>query len=179
MTVFALFGALSLLLGCTGATAATEDSPSLPARQPQTPATEPLVSGFRLACDARHWRAGFALAAPARVSGRLQRRVGERWTMTRPIAPKTLAAGAHAVELGRLVGARSYRVRLEFSAGPALNSTVSRTFRATCTDRSATPLPLSDQPGPSLPLGGVSRPGDGSGDSSTGSTGPGTTGAGP
>jgi len=175
-----LSGGLSALLGCSGGMASTDKAPIPHASQPGAPATEPLVAGFRLACDARTWRATFALGARTRVSGRLQRRSGSRWTMTRTILPRTLSAGRHAVELGRLAPARSYHLRFLFWSGSNRQLTLNRDFRATCDGRFGTPLPLPEHPEPSIPVGsGGPGGGNGSGESSTGSTGPGTTGAGP
>jgi hypothetical protein len=174
-----LSGGLSALLGCSGGMASTDKAPIPHASQPSAPATEPVVAGFRLTCDARTWRAAFALGARTRVSGRVQRRSGSRWTVTRTILPRTLSAGRQVVELGRLAPLRSYHLRFLFWRSPERQLTLNRKFRATCDGRFATPLPLPEHPEPSLPVGSGGPAGDGSGESSTGSKGSGTTGAGP
>lgn len=68
------------------------------------------------------------LSEAATAEGVLQRRVRSRFTTVRTIGPRSLAAGAQAVPLGRIARAGRYRVVLQLDDAAGNTSTVTKAF---------------------------------------------------
>ncbi len=139
-------------VGVLAGLACGRSQPSAPASTAVVgpPGPGPLVGALGFSCDRAHWRVGFTLSAPARISADLERRSGGRWTFVRRLGslraadgPQTLDVGTHPAGL--------YRASVLFTSG---RTEVTRTilFRAGCTNP---PPPLTT---PTLPGGTSTLP---------------------
>jgi hypothetical protein len=142
----------SLVSGGFAASYADADNPPLP--PPSTTAGSAMslpgdfVSNLVVICNSAYWRVGFALALPARVSGRIDvRQSSTRWALVRRVAARSLSRGEHRIELG--VRSRgTYRVRLVFQAASRAPVVHTLVFRAGCRQNGppGPPLTLPDDP---------------------------------
>jgi len=147
-----LLGCGCLFAGGFAAALAADDNPPVPA--PSTTAPPGTITGFVsqlvVACDREHWRVRFDLTEPARVAGRLDRRVSRaplRFTPIRELVSRRLGPGSRFLELGTHP-AGVYRVRLRFRGGtPAKTLLRAALFRAGCTN------PPQPPPTGTLPTG--------------------------
>lgn len=141
----------SLVAGGFAASYAGADNPPLP--PPATAGSAmslpgDFVSNLVVTCSSAHWRVGFALALPARVSGRFDvRQSGPRWALVRLLAARSLPRGEHRIELG--VRSRgTYRVRLVFQAASRAPVVHTLVFRAGCRQNGPPGPPFTLPDGP-------------------------------
>jgi hypothetical protein len=103
----------------------------------------PLLAGLTLTRRGNRHYALLRLRAPARVTGRLERRVprsrrttpsgrrttaASRYQLVRRLRPRRLVSGRRTIALGRLPAGR-YRLRLRFAADDGRRLSVARRFR--------------------------------------------------